>query len=138
MSMTVWLISEDQENNLEEDLSAIFELQEALDELCTTLGVTPIGNFFDDFEFRQNFDLEDFGDMEDFDDFPEFDAPESWHDAGELLVTVRTLCEHLQKQAQDFSAIDTRFSSADVVEECQMLMPVLATAKQRVHLRVLS
>ncbi|MCP2040183.1 hypothetical protein L1281_000763 [Neisseria sp. HSC-16F19] len=144
MSMTVWLVSEDRKHSVEEDLNALFHLQEALDELCAELGVTPLGDFFDDFELRQDFDPEDFGDMDETDDIDGLqdmlDAPEGWYAAADLLATVEALVQHLDSHSPDFSAFDEQLTCADVLQECRLIIPALeaaAAAQQPVHLQVL-
>ena len=82
MSMTVRLVSADHAHSVEEDLNVLFHVQAALDGLCAELGVTSLGDFFDDFELCQDFDPEDFGYRDGIDDVQDMpDAPEGWYAA---------------------------------------------------------
>lgn len=58
MGMTVWFNVRDGDKHTSDgtDRSAIFDLQEQLDALATSLGVEPISTFFDETDLRYNMD----------------------------------------------------------------------------------
>lgn len=136
MSMTVWLVAEQGHGSVEADLTALFYLQEALDELCETLGVTPLGDFFDGAELMADFEPEDF-DMDE-EDFP---SEALWHDPVDLRDTIAALAEHLRTHGHDFSDLDEDLGAQNVLDDCAIVLPALQQAIEagdRVHLRVLS
>lgn len=137
MGMTVWLNVRNGEKHESdnEDRSAIFDLQDQIDALATSLGVEPISTFFDETDLRYNMD-EDAEFEESDDGWPASAA--SWHDPKDVLATVEALCTHLERNQNAVTETDG-WGQDDVLEDLKTLVPglkVAAAAERTVHLLV--
>jgi hypothetical protein len=137
MSMTVWLNvrTGKKYKSTDDDLSALFAQQEALDALAVQLNVTPLTAFFDDTDVRYNMD--ETGEFEESDDGWPADAA-VWHEAASLLRTAQVLRDNLLAGQQ--SLPDTEgWSQQNVIDDLETLIPGLQKAAAKgsvVHLLV--
>ena len=137
MGMTVWLnVRNGEKHDADnEDRSAIFDLQEQIDALATSLGVEPLSTFFDETDLRYNMDEEaEFAESED--GWPASAA--SWHDPKNVLVTVEAICTHLEANQSAITETDG-WGRDDVLEDLKTLVPGLKAAEaagRKVHLLV--
>ena len=138
MSMTLWLNIRDGEHfkSNEEDHSAVFYLQESLDEMASSLGVSPLSTFYDDTDLRYNMD-----------ESGEFDACEEgwpasaakWFPAAAVQASVSAILSHLQTHPDALNDTDG-WCQSDAMEELRDFQPTLtqAVAEARtVHLCVI-
>lgn len=137
MSMTIWLNirAGKKYKSVEEDLSALFAQQEALDLVAAKLNVELLTTFFDDTDARYNMD--ESGEFEESDDGWPADAA-TWHDARLVLRTVEAIRAHLAANPQVLPDADG-WSQESVARELDILIPALkkAAAKGKtVHLLV--
>ena len=137
MGMTIWLNVRTGEKHESDgaDRSAIIDLQEQMDFLATSLGVEPLSTFFDETDLRYN--------MDEGEEFEESDNgwPASaaiWHDPKNVLLTVESLCNHLESIQNAITETDG-WGQDDVLEDLTTLVPGLkaaAAAERTVHLLV--
>jgi hypothetical protein len=137
MGMTVWLNirSGKKYESIDDDLSALFAQQEALDVLAAKLGVTPLTTFFDDTDVRYNMDED--GEFEESDDGWPANAA-TWHEAASALHTAETLRAHLAANPNTLADCEG-WSQQHVIDDLETMVPGLkkAAAENRsVHLLV--
>jgi hypothetical protein len=138
MSMTVWLnvrTGAATRESVDDDLSALFSYQEALDTLAEKLQVEPLTTFFDDTDVRYNMD--ESGEFEESDEGWPTDGAK-WHDPNSLLRTVEAIRAHLIAHPGSIPDADG-WSQQSVVEEIDILLPSLRMAASKgntVHLLV--
>ena len=136
--MTIWLNVRDGEHfkSNEEDHSAVFYLQESLDEVASRLGVSPLSAFYDDTDLRYNMD-----------ESGEFDACEEgwpasaakWFAAAAVQASVSAILGHLQTHPDALNETDG-WHQSDVMEELRDFQSTLTQAVAQastVHLCVL-
>jgi hypothetical protein len=137
MSMTVWLNVRNgaTRKSEDDDLSALFAYQEALDALAERLQVERLTTFFDETDVRYNMDED--GEFEDSEEGWPTDAAK-WHDPSSVLRTVEAVCAHLVAHAGTLPDADG-WSEQSVIEEIDILIPGLQRAASKgntVHLLV--
>ncbi|MBK6651138.1 MAG: hypothetical protein IPG42_16515 [Betaproteobacteria bacterium] len=125
MSMTLWLNIRDGEHfkSNEEDHSAVFYLQESLDEMASSLGVSPLSAFYDDTDLRYNMD-----------ESGEFDACEEgwpasaakWFPAAAVQASVSAILSHLQTHPMPLR--HRRLCQSDAMEELRDFQSTLTHA----------
>lgn len=137
MSMTVWLNvrSGNTYKSYDDDLSALFAQQEALDSLARNLNVTPLTTFFDETDVRYNMD--ESGEFEESEEGWPADAA-TWHDPTCLLRTAQALRDNLMASQLSLSE-SAGWSQQHVVEDLETLIPSLQKAAENgnvVHLLI--
>lgn len=129
--MTVWLIRniESEDNALTEDLTAIFQLQDLLNQACETLNLIPICEFFDESEV-----------LGDFEEFEDEEIEPNWQNPQDLLEVINGLQQYFTAQPNQFIT-DENFTLEQLLAEFESMKPTLNLAiknNESVHLSILS
>jgi hypothetical protein len=137
MSMTVWLNvrTGDSHESTGDDLSALFNLQEQINALASTLGVKSPADFFDDTDVRYNMGEDE--SLEESEEGWPTDAAK-WHDASEVLVSAQALVSHL-RSTPDAITEEEGWTQDSLIEDLDLLIPGLERAKadgKQVHLLI--
>lgn len=137
MGMTVWLNvrTGDRHESDAQDLSALFDLQEQLNELADSLGVTSPADYFDDTDVRYNSGEDD--SLEESDDgWPASAA--RWYDPADILASSQKLLSHLRSTPNAVRPQDG-WTQSQLIEDFESLIPALEQAKsagKQVHLLI--